>query len=1502
MRKKEELGQRKKRKGIFLFVILGLLIILLFYFLIINYAGLNKLIDIFSGKKAALGSPVLETIGKEALVEMPSSALWSRIVNFRPGDGELADINPPRFSWTYDPNPKDVRQYGQYRYFLFQVSNSNDFDSPHLVVNVSTNTNMYNFLSPFNVDSAMTYFWRVGYYSVNNDGSRTFDQWSNVRNFSISSDAEVWDRSLLANEAYLRQKATHPYLVFNESVKELLKTYLDGKERIYLSNNYSNRNDYDVGRGWSNIKGLTFPELEKPWWYLIGHWNFDSLDSSWKRYPEHDSFSGYNFNIIGNIDFNSSGSSGQGAYFLGGYLQFNLELPLLQNFSLLVSAKFSVNSKGNMTLWSDGEGIAFAVDPANGIYIKNQAEICFLHKTFSDGYWHGFGFVKNATLVSVYADNVLIGNCGIKAGQVNFALSTMGKEAGGFASLNATLDEIYLFGRALTSGEIAGSNFATSEYERGLWFSNALFIYRLTGDSRFKVDKPEDQGSLQKVYERIVRFYLDSGGVEMWRTDLISRQSLASFSPAMALGYDGLYYNLSEGQRKLALYAIELNSNYFVNFAERTGWRFPYVGCSQCDSANSYDNFNKWWSAPLNYTGPYVVVSGSVTKAGHSHFQDDFPVSLFMAMAAYNESLQVREFFDLGMNYLIGVTNSFGADGGLNNGIEYSSGHLSSALMGSIYAQESFPEVQFNKNLHFKKNAEWLDRMIPVGFGERFGMWADTEAGRVTVLTPHRNLARNLGYFIGDGSLITHWKNEYSLWFYDSFIFGFYDLPISYFFNEPAPTNRSSNAQIFDNGWVVGCSGNVNDMSCFRNGTGFIFEARPSGSTGGHDHYSDLSYQIWAYGAVLTQPSGDSSYSAWSESPYSKLSVLVNGLGNVNALYQTDPYAARIFAYKETKDYVYAAADGTNAYPRKNFYPQGWLMGGMQQFNTLHSGAPLADLKKVHRHLLLVHNKYYIIYDDLESDANSVFTWRYNVVDSDVSLISSPELRINYVVNNSYSSDILRYPGGFDSVKVPVQVVQMNNASDLNISDLRGTEGAKNLITGEDYSAVVGFSPNAHSYWVSNKESQKKFHFMTVIYPQKPGTAAAKIQRLDDYTVNVTDEDGSEIISFDASTTWSADLIINLSDVTPLPVHDFFTDTGSNCGDRVINGSEVCDGNSRECIVSGGYLGAQTCNGQCSEWNTCIATQRCGDSIVNGNEQCDDGNLINGDRCLNNCTFNVTSLCLDRDRDGVDDYDAASCAMGRDFCVELNPSWNSLIPDFNGNISFDLTGDFLNMSDFKMAIAGRGEIVFKQGVRIVDLNETGCFRKLNLTDIVLFSDKKIFVNSTRFPEFAKAARLTFEDISFVQPKVYRDNVECILCNITNYNLIGKNLRVDVPGFSEYEVREEYVSSGNQGGNSEGGGGSGGSGGSGNIGKVSSVGNLMNESYGVEGVVLVNNSQAGQQEQIVGGQGKGNGGLGTIFAVSIILAILIVILIAVIVLIRVIRNRQEREELYESRLK
>ena len=86
------------------------------------------------------------------------------------------------------------------------------------------------------------------------------------------------------------------------------------------------------------------------------------------------------------------------------------------------------------------------------------------------------------------------------------------------------------------------------------------------------------------------------------------------------------------------------------------------------------------------------------------------------------------------------------------------------------------------------------------------------------------------------------------------------------------------------------------------------------------------------------------------------------------------------------------------------------------------------------------------------------------------------------------------------------------------------------------------------------------------------------------------------------------------------------------CRNGIINteSGEVCDGNSQSCTING-YSGTQTCNAQCTGWDTCTTTLFCGDGIITSPpESCDqgNGNIANGDGCSATCAIESGWACI----------------------------------------------------------------------------------------------------------------------------------------------------------------------------------------------------------------------------------------------------------------------------------
>ncbi|MFA6023043.1 MAG: LamG-like jellyroll fold domain-containing protein [Candidatus Pacearchaeota archaeon] len=81
-------------------------------------------------------------------------------------------------------------------------------------------------------------------------------------------------------------------------------------------------------------------------------------------------------------------------------------------------------------------------------------------------------------------------------------------------------------------------------------------------------------------------------------------------------------------------------------------------------------------------------------------------------------------------------------------------------------------------------------------------------------------------------------------------------------------------------------------------------------------------------------------------------------------------------------------------------------------------------------------------------------------------------------------------------------------------------------------------------------------------------------------------------------------------------------------------------------------------------------------------------------------------------------------------------------------------------------------------------------RSMNLGNIVNFSSYILSIDTNIYFEFIKRANITFFNVAFREPKLFRNGVECgAYCYGVSY--IGGNYSFEVNNFSTYEVREGY---------------------------------------------------------------------------------------------------------------
>jgi len=168
---------------------------------------------------------------------------------------------------------------------------------------------------------------------------------------------------------------------------------------------------------------------------------------------------------------------------------------------------------------------------------------------------------------------------------------------------------------------------------------------------------------------------------------------------------------------------------------------------------------------------------------------------------------------------------------------------------------------------------------------------------------------------------------------------------------------------------------------------------------------------------------------------------------------------------------------------------------------------------KVQRHVMFPHRKYIVLYDDLATTNNATFQWIWHTLGTNRMGSGGS---FDYTVR-PYLPD-WAYPWS----NVTVHVFQVVNPNLLAVTNRQGANVYINPYTGMNLSAYATYdsvAPMTNAVWVTNITPTNQFHFMTVIYPVKPGDTDPTITRVDDYTVHVVQGANDDVISADPTTS-----------------------------------------------------------------------------------------------------------------------------------------------------------------------------------------------------------------------------------------------------------------------------------------------------------------------------------------------------------------------------------------------
>ena len=345
------------------------------------------------------------------------------------------------------------------------------------------------------------------------------------------------------------------------------------------------------------------------------------------------------------------------------------------------------------------------------------------------------------------------------------------------------------------------------------------------------------------------------------------------------------------------------------------------------------------------------------------------------------------------------------------------------------------------------------------------------------------------------------------------------DLFFSSRFELPSPAPDQATHAVFpEAGWVMVSTGPHSDREAFADAVGMIFQCRPRGGFS-HSFRAENDFVWYAHGQTLSAGGGGAYPDPHSRHSLSHNVVLINGMGQEWNPREPDyPFVGRLIAYYEGDGYVHWVGDATHAYQTGN------------------SGNISASLMRWHRHIVFVDGKWFAIFDDLamRPDADPArFSWLFHIAPKVTLTIEEDDISFSYRMED-----------------VHARVALANTPQSVEMVDMQGREGFKNLITGDDLypetmkrlSSKGRKLPEdqwiAHNIWVTNRQPAQEFAFLSALTAWCDDEPQPQVSFQDERAISVIYADGtSRSVSFDPSI--SADIVV---DVDAIRAHALSTE------------------------------------------------------------------------------------------------------------------------------------------------------------------------------------------------------------------------------------------------------------------------------------------------------------------------------------------------------------------------
>ena len=551
------------------------------------------------------------------------------------------------------------------------------------------------------------------------------------------------------------------------------------------------------------------------------------------------------------------------------------------------------------------------------------------------------------------------------------------------------------------------------------------FLRVVTGDARY-----------EGVKSRAVKFagYPSGGRSSPEGVGGESNEDSTQINELLALLFDWLYAELNEREREVMIKSLEWRTDHVMN-----GFSWKYQN--------------------------QVHQAASLSTMAASHQYEAAMVTTPTGLVLYEHSQVGRDWYELSVNYLIGVSNSFGFDEDWNEGPGYGLSKMK-WLMNATFYYDTTLRADLGRNPYYREVGDFFCRIAPLGLPH--SPWGNNSALQNHLEVNRAANFRVLAFLTGEGRFLRNWRESGGETSPARMFRPWIDYSLPYFYPKPTEALETETVKLFPvGGWVMAATHPPSSRANFAEAVGIIFQARPRGGYS-HAFNSDGSFQVYAYGEQIDH--GGSSTVNQDAAAYHTMShntILVDGLGQAQIRTgQPRPTLAKILAFQRGDDFVYFAGDLTSALP---------IAGRIQRWgfpiHQVYSQQDLSHLRRLIRHVLFVKGKYVVIYDDIETSKPATFTWLYHILPEQPFQFDAAQMTVNYAVG-----------------KVKVKVAHTARPDLLALEDLKGIAGMANRFTGEDYRAYVKPGPlPAHNLWVSNKTPMSQFHFLAVIVPYRDG-------------------------------------------------------------------------------------------------------------------------------------------------------------------------------------------------------------------------------------------------------------------------------------------------------------------------------------------------------------------------------------------------------------------------------